>query len=142
MTALVSRLITNFVIRFILVYAINSRSSFEEAKSIYEQVQRVKDTDHPFCILVGNKVDLEAQREVTTNEGALLAREWGIPFMETSAKTRVNIEESIFELVRLIPRVSIEYKLVIVGSGGVGKSAITVQFIQNRKSSVVSHVHY
>jgi small GTP-binding protein len=116
---------------FILVYAINSRSSFEEAKSIYEQVQRVKDTDHPFCILVGNKVDLEAQREVTTNEGALLAREWGIPFMETSAKTRVNIEESIFELVRLIPRVSIEYKLVIVGSGGVGKSAITVQFIQN-----------
>ncbi len=55
--------------------------------------------------------------------------------METSAKTRVNIEESIFELVRMIPRTSVEYKLVIVGSGGVGKSAITVQFIQNRKST-------
>ncbi len=119
--------------RFILVYSITSRSSFEEAKSIYEQVQRVKDTDHPYCILVGNKVDLDSDREVATNEGALLARHWDIPFMETSAKTRVNIEEAIFELVRMIPRTSIEYKLVIVGSGGVGKSAITVQFIQNRK---------
>jgi len=82
---------------------------------------------------VGNKVDLTDEREVSTNEGALLARQWGIPFMETSAKTRYNIEEAIFELVRMIPRISIEYKLVIVGSGGVGKSAITVQFIQNRK---------
>lgn len=51
-------------------------------------------------------------REVTFEEGNQLANAWGIPFFETSAKLRINIEESFFELVRLIPRVSKEYKLV------------------------------
>jgi GTPase SAR1 family protein len=54
-----------------------------------------------------------------------------MPFLESSAKTRVNIEESFIALARNIPRVSPEYKLVIVGSGGVGKSAIIIQFIQS-----------
>jgi len=40
------------------------------------------------------------------------------------------VEESLFALVRSIPRESLEYKLVIVGGGGVGKSALTIQLIQ------------
>jgi len=41
------------------------------------------------------------------------------------------VEDAVVQLVRMIPRVSMEYKLVIVGSGGVGKSAFIIQFIQN-----------
>ena len=63
-------------------------------------------------------------------DGIRLAKRMGCPFYETSAKTRVNVEEAIHELVRRTPRYSKEYKLVIMGSGGVGKSAICLQFVQ------------
>jgi GTPase SAR1 family protein len=43
--------------------------------------------------LVGNKCDLEHKRQVTTDQGKELAKQYGIPFIETSAKDTVNIEE-------------------------------------------------
>jgi len=51
-------------------------------------------------ILVGNKIDLADKREVGTTEGAELAKSFGLPFFETSAKTRVNIEEVFYQAVR------------------------------------------
>lgn len=53
-------------------------------------------------VLIGNKCDLEADRQVSTAEGQELARNFGCPFFESSAKTRVNVEESFYELVREI----------------------------------------
>jgi GTPase SAR1 family protein len=43
-------------------------------------------------ILVGNKCDLETKREVETSVGKETARNWGIPFLETSAKKDINIQ--------------------------------------------------
>eukprot|EP01113_Clastostelium_recurvatum_P035404 TRINITY_DN4934_c0_g1_i4.p1 TRINITY_DN4934_c0_g1~~TRINITY_DN4934_c0_g1_i4.p1 ORF type:complete len:930 (-),score=159.59 TRINITY_DN4934_c0_g1_i4:32-2821(-) len=116
---------------FLIVYSITSRSSFEEATWMREHIMRVKDTDRISAVLVGNKNDLEAERQVTRQEGAALAKSWDVPFFETSAKTRVNIENAIFELIRCTPRRGYEYKVVFMGGGGVGKSAICIQFIQN-----------
>lgn len=84
-------------------------------------------------VLVGNKVDLEDQRVVSYSEGLELARSLGVAaFFEASAKTRVNVENSYFELIRKTPRASHgEYRVVLMGGGGVGKSAFTIQFIQN-----------
>jgi len=87
---------------FILVYAITSRSSFDEIASFRDQILRVKDKDRVPMVLVGNKCDLEAERQVTTGEGTDLARSFSAPFFESSAKTRVNVEESFYELVREI----------------------------------------
>jgi len=87
---------------FILVYAITSRSSFDEIASFRDQILRVKDKDRVAMVLVGNKCDLEAERQVTTGEGGDLARSFGAPFFESSAKTRVNVEESFYQLVREI----------------------------------------
>lgn len=59
---------------------------------------------------------------------------WIVSFIsktKTPAKARINIEEALHELVRVTPRTGPEYRVVILGSGGVGKSAITVQFVQN-----------
>ncbi len=44
-----------------------------------------------YRVLVGNKCDLETEREVSTEQGKKLAIEWGCPFMEVSAKERVSI---------------------------------------------------
>jgi len=87
---------------FMLVYAITSRSSFDEIASFREQILRVKDKDKVPKVLVGNKCDLETERQVTTGEGQDLAKSFGCPFVESSAKTRVNVEESFYALVREI----------------------------------------
>lgn len=44
-------------------------------------------------MLIGNKSDLESRRAVSKEEGELFAREHGMIFMETSAKTAANVEE-------------------------------------------------
>ncbi|KAG7282923.1 hypothetical protein CRUP_018423 [Coryphaenoides rupestris] len=49
-------------------------------------------------ILVGNKVDLESEREVSAGEGQALAEEWGCPFMETSAKSKTMVDELFAEI--------------------------------------------
>jgi GTPase KRas protein len=87
---------------FALVYAITSRSSFDEISSFRDQILRVKDKDKVPMVLVGNKCDLESERQVTTSEGQELAKTFGCPFFESSAKTRVNVEESFYGLVREI----------------------------------------
>lgn len=44
-------------------------------------------------MLIGNKCDLDARRQVSTEEGDRFAKENGLIFMETSAKTAFNVEE-------------------------------------------------
>jgi len=51
---------------FLLVYSITSRQSFEEIMTFQQQILRVKDKDYFPMILVGNKCDLESEREVST----------------------------------------------------------------------------
>lgn len=54
---------------------------------IREQIKRVKDSEDVPMVLVGNKCDLPS-RTVDTKQAQDLARSYGIPFIETSAKTR------------------------------------------------------
>ena len=51
---------------------------------------------------MGNKVDREHRRKVSKAEAEPKAREWGCPYMETSAKTRINVEEVYTTLLRKI----------------------------------------
>jgi GTPase SAR1 family protein len=53
-------------------------------------------------ILIGNKLDLDFERVVTSFDGFDFARKYNIPFFESSAKLKINVEESFFQLVREI----------------------------------------
>ncbi|GFY76820.1 ras-related protein Rap-2a [Trichonephila inaurata madagascariensis] len=61
---------------FVVVYSITSHQTFQDIKNMKEQIMRVKNTERVPILLVGNKVDLENQREVTTLEGMGLAQLW------------------------------------------------------------------
>ena len=50
---------------FLLVYSITSRQSFEEIMTFQQQILRVKDKDYFPIIIVGNKGDLDAERQVS-----------------------------------------------------------------------------
>lgn len=57
---------------FLLVYSITSRQSFEEIVTFQQQILRVKDKDYFPIIVVGNKCDLESERQVSTEGGSSL----------------------------------------------------------------------
>jgi len=64
----------------------------------------VKEQDSVPFVLVGNKCDLENEREVSRERGEELAKQIGCKFMEASAKTATNATEAFYELVREIRR--------------------------------------
>ena len=63
---------------------------------------RIKDGDEFPMIMVGNKCDLQRQRSVTNEMIEELKSQLHLTYLETSAKTRQNVDEVFFELVRLI----------------------------------------
>lgn len=85
---------------FIVVYSITSLQTFQDIKTMKEQIARVKGTDRVPMLLVGNKSDLAHQREVHASEGQSLAQVWGCPFLESSAKITQNVNEVFIEIVR------------------------------------------
>jgi len=101
---------------FLMVYAINSKTSFEEVSSFREQILRVKDDERTPVVLCGNKSDLESERQVPSSVGTELAKSFNCPFVETSAKARTNVEQAFFQLVRQI-RNSIKGEVPDIGDG-------------------------
>ncbi|XP_009992580.1 PREDICTED: ras-related protein R-Ras2 [Chaetura pelagica] len=87
---------------FLLVFSVTDRGSFEEIYKFQRQILRVKDRDEFPMILVGNKADLDHQRQVTQEEGQQLARQLKVTYMEASAKIRLNVDQAFHELVRVI----------------------------------------
>lgn len=92
---------------FALVYSITAQSTFNDLQDLREQILRVKDTEDVPMILVGNKCDLEVERVVAKESGIGLARQWNsCAFLETSAKSKINVNEIFYDLVRQINRKS------------------------------------
>mmetsp|Transcript_6667 Transcript_6667/g.7436 ORF Transcript_6667/g.7436 Transcript_6667/m.7436 type:complete len:92 (+) Transcript_6667:186-461(+) len=78
----------------LLVYDVSSRKSFDNLFMWINQIE--KEAYHSQVILIANKIDLD--REVTTEEGEDLAREYGFYFIETSATEGTNTNR-IFDFV-------------------------------------------
>ena len=53
-------------------------------------------------ILIGNKCDWDEKRAVTLEQGRQLADEFGLRFLETSAKDNEGVEEAFFTLARSV----------------------------------------
>ncbi|KAK1752344.1 putative ras-2 protein [Echria macrotheca] len=92
---------------FLIVYSVTSRSSFSRCMRFYRQVQRIKETASYTgqaipIMLVGNNSDRVTERDVLTQEGHAMAREMGVPFVETSARHCVNVEKAFYDVVRII----------------------------------------
>eukprot|EP00088_Acartia_fossae_P031103 TRINITY_DN3204_c0_g1_i13.p1 TRINITY_DN3204_c0_g1~~TRINITY_DN3204_c0_g1_i13.p1 ORF type:complete len:218 (-),score=42.27 TRINITY_DN3204_c0_g1_i13:714-1313(-) len=88
---------------FLLVFSLTDRSSFEEIYKFHKQVLRVKDRDEFPMLIAGNKSDLP-NRQVTQSDVENMAKQLKTPYIECSAKHRINIDEAFFELVRLVRR--------------------------------------
>ncbi|KAH0630794.1 hypothetical protein JD844_004011 [Phrynosoma platyrhinos] len=92
------------------LYIKNGQGFILDIKPMRDQIVRVKRYEKVPLILVGNKVDLESEREVLSAEGRALAQEWGCPFMETSAKSKTMVDELFAEIVRQMNYASLPEK--------------------------------
>ena len=82
----------------ILIYDVTSLQTYENVKTWINQIRE----DAPANVVIyiaGNKIDMEEERKVKTEEGKKLADEFGLPFYETSAKNDININETFEDLV-------------------------------------------
>ncbi|KAJ3212289.1 Ras GTPase [Dinochytrium kinnereticum] len=105
---------------FLLCFSITSRSSFQEIHTFHQQILRVKDRDWFPVVLVGNKADLENQRAISVAEAREAAKNFGCVYLETSAKTRVNVDEAFYNLVLAIRNESKAASGAGGGGGGGG----------------------
>ncbi len=95
----------NSVCAFI-VYDITSRTSFENVKSWLDDIQK-QCPKTTFLVLVGNKIDLENERQIMYEEGDSFAKENNMLYIETSAKTGQNIETLFLKSVEIIKLLSV-----------------------------------
>jgi len=87
---------------FALVYSITQQSTFNDLKDLRDQILRVKDADHVPMVLCGNKCDLEDERVIGKDQGHERAKEWGCEFFESSAKSKINVNEIFYSQVKQI----------------------------------------
>jgi len=87
----------------IIVYDIQSQSSFARAKSWVRELQRQGNASLVMA-LAGNKADLAEKRQVEVEEAQAYADENGLFFMETSAKTAANVNDLFYEIARKLPK--------------------------------------
>uniref|UniRef100_A0AAV2JUV6 Ras-related protein SEC4 n=1 Tax=Knipowitschia caucasica TaxID=637954 RepID=A0AAV2JUV6_KNICA len=82
-----------------LVYDITNEKSFENIKNWIRNIEEHASSDVEKMVL-GNKCDINDKRQVSKDRGEKLALEYGIKFMETSAKANINVENAFLTLAR------------------------------------------
>uniref|UniRef100_A0A8I3WHF7 small monomeric GTPase n=1 Tax=Callithrix jacchus TaxID=9483 RepID=A0A8I3WHF7_CALJA len=87
---------------FLCVFSITEMESFAATADFREQILRVKEDENVPFLLVGNKSDLEDKRQVSVEEAKNRADQWNVNYVETSAKTRANVDKVFFDLMREI----------------------------------------
>ena len=85
----------------LLVYDITRRNTFTHLTKWLEDAREHSNLNM-VIMLIGNKTDLEARRDVRREEGEAFAREHGLIFIEISAKSAANVEEAFINTAREI----------------------------------------
>ncbi|XP_054736238.1 ras-related protein Rab-8A isoform X2 [Anastrepha obliqua] len=112
-----------------LVYDITQEKSFENIKNWIRNIEENASADVE-KMLLGNKCELNDKRQVSRERGEQLAVEYGIKFMETSAKASINVEEAFLTLASDI-KAKMEKRLE---ANNPPKGGHQLKFAENRKT--------
>ena len=106
-------LITNFYRSSslaIIVYAIDQRDSFKDL-DLWIKELKLNNSPDTKLILIGNKLDLAENRQVSYNEGKQFSDEFGfLDFFETSAKTGENIKNMFIRIANVLYEEHLKFK--------------------------------
>ena len=94
-----------------MVYDITDAESFNNLNSWLIEIEK-NASKNVYKILVGNKSDLESERKVTYEQGKEFATQYGMKFIETSAKESKNVQEAFITMTKEIITQTNEKKIV------------------------------
>jgi small GTP-binding protein len=83
----------------LLLYDVTSKSSFDNISAWLAEINEYAQDD-VVIMLIGNKADMSDERTVHKEEGVQVARDYGVSFLETSAKTGQNVENAFMSIAR------------------------------------------
>ena len=83
----------------LVVYDITERKSFDNLNSWLIEIEK-NGNKNVYKLLIGNKSDLEDQRQISKEEGKEFAEINGMKFFETSAKENFQVQEAFIQLTR------------------------------------------
>ncbi|XP_007181726.2 ras-related protein Rab-26 isoform X5 [Balaenoptera acutorostrata] len=83
----------------LLLYDVTNKASFDSIQAWLTEIQEYAQHD-VVLMLLGNKVDSAQERVVKREDGEKLAKEYGLPFMETSAKTGLNVDLAFMAIAK------------------------------------------
>ena len=86
----------------LLVYAVNNKESFNNIISWMNEIEEKKCNENVPIVLVGNKIDLKDEREVSYEEGDNFAKKFNLKFFECSAKEGINVNEAFQYLINTV----------------------------------------
>ena len=84
-----------------LIYDITNRDSFKNLENWLIEIEK-NASENVLKILIGNKNDLEDERDISPDEGKAFANRNGMQFIETSAKMNTNVNEAFETLGKLM----------------------------------------
>jgi len=86
---------------FICVYDVTDRESFEETEKFFNEIAGCRNLDAGWAlVIVGNKIDLEEEREVSSEDGEEQAQRYNAKYMECSAKDITLVEAIFMQIIR------------------------------------------
>ena len=91
----------------LLLYDITKLNSFENIREWIKDI-REEVYEKAIIFLIGNKIDKNEERVITTEQGEKLAKEYDLPFFEASAKSGENVDEIFKALYKKISEVYID----------------------------------
>jgi GTPase KRas len=105
---------------FLVVYSITCSRSLERARDFVQLIHKLRTGRCSPIVLVGNKCDLGqgSDRQVSFEQGQILAKDVACPFFETSAKDVINVDECFVQLAREVSRSSSSSSSVSSSSSG------------------------
>ncbi|KAK1928017.1 Rab/GTPase [Papiliotrema laurentii] len=120
----------------LLVYDVTDEKSFSNIRTWHSNIEQHA-SPGVNKILIGNKCDWDEKRAVTIEQGRELADEFGLRFLETSAKANEGVEEAFFTLARDIKTrlIDSQPQAEEPASLGADRNRVNVNSKQNQSSS-------
>ena len=81
----------------VISFDVTDKQTFQNVRNWVESIN-AHAAKHAARVLVGNKIDLADDREVTREEAQELANQYGIHYHETSAKANIGLKETFEDI--------------------------------------------